>query len=92
MDPITLTRRLIDIDSVSGNEAEVGEFLLRELTALGFTATKMPVEPKRFNVLATVPEAPDPVVCFSTHIDTVPPFIPSSEDERRIFGRGACDT
>jgi len=30
-------------------------------------------------------------VVFSTHMDTVPPFIPSSEDATRIYGRGACD-
>src|SRR2546428_6647643 len=26
-----------------------------------------------------------------THMDTVPPFIPSSEDATRIYGRGSCD-
>jgi len=30
-------------------------------------------------------------VVFSTHVDTVPPFIPSSEDETHIYGRGSCD-
>jgi acetylornithine deacetylase len=96
VDPISLTRRLIDIESISGNEAAVGEFLLQELTSLGFRAVKMPVEDtggrERFNVLATLPESPAPVVAFSTHIDTVPPFIPSSEDAANIYGRGACDT
>jgi len=92
VDPISLTRRLIDIDSISGNEAAVGEFLLRELAALGFSATRMPVDDaaNRFNVYATCGR--DPVVVFSTHIDTVPPFIASSEDAERIYGRGACDT
>ena len=28
---------------------------------------------------------------LSTHMDTVPPHIPSREDEDRIWGRGACD-
>ncbi|HUS19304.1 MAG TPA: M20/M25/M40 family metallo-hydrolase [Terriglobales bacterium] len=94
MDPFQLTRALIDIESISGNEGAVGEFLLRELKSLGFSTTKMPVDEaaNRFNVLATIPDAPPPTVVFSTHIDTVPPFIPSSEDENRIYGRGACDT
>jgi acetylornithine deacetylase len=30
-------------------------------------------------------------VVFSTHMDIVPPFIPSSEDASRIHGRGSCD-
>jgi acetylornithine deacetylase len=51
----------------------------------------MPVEAERFNVYATSIEEPNPVVVFSTHMDTVPPFIPSSEDAGRIFGRGSCD-
>ncbi len=94
MDPFALTRELIDIESISGNEGAVGEFLLRELKFLGFIATRMPVDDaaNRFNVYATIPEAQNPVVVFSTHIDTVPPFIKSSEDETRIYGRGACDT
>jgi acetylornithine deacetylase len=51
----------------------------------------MPVEGDRFNVLATSPGAAHPEIVFSTHMDTVPPFIPSSEDDSRIFGRGSCD-
>lgn len=49
----------------------------------------MEVEPRRFNVLACFGQ---PVVTLSTHIDTVPPFFPSSEDDAFIWGRGACDT
>ena len=40
-------------------------------------------------MLATT-EAP-PRIVFSTHMDTVPPFIESSEDEEFIYGRGSCD-
>jgi acetylornithine deacetylase len=51
----------------------------------------MPVEGDRNNVLATWPEQPRPEIVFSTHLDTVPPFIASSEDGTRIYGRGSCD-
>jgi len=51
----------------------------------------MPVEGERANVWATSPGAPNPPIVFSTHMDTVPPFIPSSEDESKIYGRGCCD-
>jgi acetylornithine deacetylase len=91
MDAVALTRQLIDIESISGNEAPVGQFLYRELCRLGFQTKTMPVERGRFNLYAVSPEHARPAVIFSTHMDTVPPFIPSSEDETRIYGRGACD-
>src|SRR6478752_1060005 len=90
MDPIKLTRTLIDIESISGNEGAVGAELYDELCRLGYTAHKMAVAHERFNVVATLDEQP-PQVVFSTHMDTVPPFIPSSEDAENIYGRGACD-
>jgi acetylornithine deacetylase len=91
MDAIGLTRQLVDIESITGNEAQVGEVLFRELCRLGYQAKKMPVEGERFNVLAVSAEAMKPNIFFSTHMDTVPPFIPSSEDETKIYGRGSCD-
>ena len=83
MDLFALTRRLVDIESITGNEAGVGEVLCRELAGRGFEVRKMPVEGDRFNVIATSPGAPNPEVAFSTHMDTVPPFIASSESESR---------
>jgi acetylornithine deacetylase len=91
MDAITLTRQLVDIESVSGNEAAVGNYLYGELCRIGYQTRKIPVEGDRFDVYATLPEQPSPEVVFSTHMDTVPPFIPSSEDAARIYGRGSCD-
>ena len=91
MDAITLTRQLVDIESISGNEAAVGNYLYGELCRVGYQARRIPVEGDRFNVYATSPEQPNPEVVFSTHTDTVPPFIPSSEDAARICGRGSCD-
>src|SRR5579885_869157 len=91
MDAITLTRQLVDIESITGNEAAVGNYLYGELCRIGYNARKMPVEGNRFNVYATVPDHDDPSVVFSTHMDTVPPFIESSEDEANIYGRGSCD-
>jgi acetylornithine deacetylase len=90
MDPIKLTRRLVDIESITGNEGAVGAELYEELVRLGYTTHKMPVAHERFNVVATLDDVP-PQVVFSTHMDTVPPFIPSSEDNENIYGRGSCD-
>lgn len=88
-----LTRALIDIESISGNEERVGEYVHGLLEGLagrfGGTVERIEVEPRRFNVLACFGDAP--VVTLSTHLDTVPPFFASSEDEEFIHGRGACD-
>ena len=91
MDAVTLTRQLVDIESISGNEAALGNYLYGELCRLGYQTKKMPVEGDRFNVYATSVDHPHPAMVFSTHMDTVPPFIPSSEDAGRICGRGSCD-
>ena len=91
MDAVTLTRQLVDIESITGNEAAVGNYLYGELCRLGYHTKKTPVEDTRFNLYATAPAQPEPAVVFSTHMDTVPPFIPSSEDADRISGRGSCD-
>jgi acetylornithine deacetylase len=91
MDLFALTRRLIDIESTTPNEGAVGDFLHEELRRRGLDAYKMPVEGTRANVLATWPEHQRPEIVFSTHMDTVPPFIASSEDGACIYGRGSCD-
>jgi len=91
MDAVTFTRQLIDIESISGNEAAVANYLYGELCRVGYQTRKIPVEGDRFNVYATHPDHSNPTVVFSTHMDTVPPFIPSSEDATRIYGRGSCD-
>lgn len=84
-----LTRRLIDIPSVTGEELAVGLFLKSHLEELGYTVALQEVAKDRFNVFASTTASPR--VVLSTHMDTVPPFIESSEDEERIYGRGACD-
>jgi acetylornithine deacetylase len=92
MDPFALTRSLIDIESITGREKAVGEFLLAILSQLtaasGGNVERMNVGPERFNVLATWGT---PSVVLSTHMDTVPPYFSSSEDSEFVRGRGACD-
>jgi acetylornithine deacetylase len=91
MDTVLLTRQLIDIESITGQEDSVAEFLALYLESLGYAVERMPVQGSRFNVVATPANTPEPPLVFSTHLDTVPPFIKSSEDEKNIYGRGACD-
>src|SRR5271154_3124668 len=93
MNVFELTRALVDIESITENEERVGNALFDHLAELaarhGGQVDRIPVAPHRFNVLAWWGE---PVVTLSTHIDTVPPFYPSREDETHIWGRGSCDT
>jgi acetylornithine deacetylase len=89
MNLFELTRRLIDIPSVSGEELEVGRFLASHLESLGYRVELQEVEAGRSNVLATTGARAR--VVLSTHMDTVPPFIASSEDDEYIYGRGSCD-
>jgi acetylornithine deacetylase len=89
---IELTRALVDIESISGNEGEVGRFLHQHLSRFaansGGSVEYMDVEAGRSNVLAAWG---NPVVTLSTHMDTVPPFFPSREDAEHVWGRGSCD-
>jgi acetylornithine deacetylase len=88
MNVFQLTRALIEIESVTWNESAVGRYLRDYLSEAGFEVMTQQVTEGRFNVYA---KAGDPLVTLSTHMDTVPPFIPSREDEQNIYGRGACD-
>lgn len=89
-----LTRALIDIESITNNEERVGQYLFDYLGALASrydgAVERIDVEARRFNVFAQFGNTP--VVTLSTHIDTVPPFVASREDDEYIWGRGACDT
>jgi acetylornithine deacetylase len=93
MQVFELTRRLIDIESITPNERQIGDFLWEQLSAMARRfegrVERIPVEMDRDNLFVRFGE---PVVVLSTHMDTVPPFIASREDDEYIWGRGACDT
>jgi len=89
IDVFKLTRELVDIPSVTGEEFEIGNSLAELLSRLGFQVVLQELSKDRDNIIATT-EAP-PSVVLSTHMDTVPPPILSREDDEFIYGRGACD-
>ncbi len=93
MHPFELTQKLIGIESITPNEFEIGNFLWDQLSGLASRfdgrAERLPVEPRRDNIFVQFGQ---PTVTLSTHMDTVPPFLPAHEDETHIWGRGACDT
>ena len=84
-----LTIRLMEIPSTSGEEEAVGSFLRDHLESLGWTVELQKVSDNQNNVIAYLNDTPR--VWLSTHMDTVPPYIPPTEDDEKIYGRGACD-
>ena len=89
MEIFELTKSLMSIPSVSGNEEAVGFWLRDYLEPLGWAVELQKVSDNQNNVIAWLNNTPR--VWFSTHIDTVPPFIPPTEDDENIYGRGSCD-
>ena len=103
IDPIQLTKQLVDIESTTYHEGNCGAFLLGFLRDAGWAVERMEVDQPeraltpgagdgpRFNIYASAPGI-TPDVVFSTHMDTVPPFLgPCREDADFLYGRGSCD-
>ena len=102
IDPIQLTKQLVDIESTTYCEGRAGAFLYEYLTAQRYAVERMQVDQpdsastpgagkgERFNVYAALPGI-TPDVVLSTHMDTVPPFFGASEDDEFLYGRGTCD-
>jgi acetylornithine deacetylase len=92
MDCYALTRALIDLDSTTGQEKPVVDYLFAHLSSLAARYNgrieRMNAAPGRDNLLLMFGE---PVGTLSTHMDTVPPYFSSTEDSTHIRGRGACD-
>jgi acetylornithine deacetylase len=88
MDLFDLTKRLISIPSISGDESAVAQFLAQYLDRAGFEVELQQTPGDRPNVYA---RRGDPGVVLSTHTDTVPPYVEFGEDDEFIYGRGACD-
>ncbi len=89
MNLFELTKELMNIPSVSGDEEAVGFFLRDYLESLGWTVELQKVSENQNNVIAYLNDTPK--VFLSTHMDTVPPYLPPTEDAEKIYGRGACD-
>lgn len=88
-DLFTLTKSLMSIPSVSGEEEPIGFYLRDHLESLDWSVELQKVSENQNNVIATLNDTPR--VWLSTHMDTVPPFIPPTEDADKIYGRGSCD-
>lgn len=98
IDPVKLTKSLCEIESTTYYEGAVGDFLTDFLAQNRWEVEKTPVpqppdsvtDGARWNVYAGI-AGQKPDLVFSTHMDTVPPFIPFREDEEFVYGRGVSD-
>jgi len=92
MNLFELTRGLVDLDSTTGREKPVADYLFAHLSMLAARhnarVERQTAAPDRDNIFVAFGE---PIVTLSTHMDTVPPFFSSREDGEHIHGRGACD-
>lgn len=89
LDVVSLALALMRTESTSGREGAVIDQVHELLSSRGWTTERIAVSPGRDDLLATSHESP--TVTFSTHLDTVPPFIPPRLDGGVLRGRGACD-
>lgn len=84
---LSFHRDIVQIESITGNEGHVGNFIARFLEARDFTVVKQDLpstsnngSSNRFNIYAYPSNNPNPEILLTSHIDTVPPFIPYSLD------------
>ena len=88
IDVVSLAAELLSIESPTGGEGKIVDFVSRWLVARGWNVTVQEVTPGRGNVWASRAGGG---VTLSTHLDTVPPFIGPRLEGARLWGRGACD-
>ena len=95
---VKLYKDILEIDSTTGRERALADFLAEKFLTARNKVERFDVE----GMSADVPEgcgSPQnllfswgtPEVVFCTHLDTVPPFISPEMDEESAAGRGTCD-
>src|ERR1700741_2680219 len=96
-DVVDLTRELVSLPSVTGDEGKIALLIADRLEAGGWHVIRQEVPPEapggapRYNILALDDPSRSPEVVLTTHLDTVPPFIAPTEDDEHLYGRGTCD-
>ncbi|HJP86044.1 MAG TPA: M20/M25/M40 family metallo-hydrolase [Gemmatimonadaceae bacterium] len=89
-DVVSLAAELLAIQSTTGSETAVIDYVSRWLVARGWNVTLQEVTRGRANVWASR-SGGEKGVTFSTHVDTVPPFVPPRLEGTRLYGRGSSD-
>ena len=94
---LSLHKALVEIESITGNEHEVGEYLISYLAKHNFTVETQEVEavasskgPRR-NLLAWKGKQRQTRTLVTSHLDVVPPYWPYRREGDEIWGRGSVD-
>src|SRR5512132_2350814 len=87
-DVVALAAELLTIDSSTGAESGAVDFVSKWLVARGWNVSLQEVTRGRANIWASRAGGG---VTLSTHLDTVPPYLPPRLDAGRLQGRGSCD-
>lgn len=88
VDVVALAAELLAIPSTTRDEGAAVDFVARWLVARDWNVTVQEVTPGRGNVWASRKGGG---VTLSTHLDTVPPYVPPRRADGKLYGRGACD-
>ncbi|MEA2706484.1 MAG: acetylornithine deacetylase [Gemmatimonadaceae bacterium] len=87
-DVVSLAAELLSIQSTTGSEGTAVDFVSRWLVGRGWNVTLQEVSRGRANVWASRSGGG---VTFSTHLDTVPPYVPPRLEGSKLYGRGSSD-
>lgn len=95
-----LAQTLIGIDTQNppGATTDAADWVEQQLASWGLSIDRVTIDPRKPNLLTTIPGDADRTLCFNGHLDTVPfdrrewtrdPLGESVDD--RLYGRGATD-
>ena len=87
-DVVSLAAELLSIQSTTGSEGTAVDFVSRWLVGRGWNVTLQEVSRGRANIWASRSGGG---VTFSTHLDTVPPYVPPRLEGAKLYGRGSSD-
>lgn len=92
-DPAALTRALIDIESVSGNEHDIANAVEATLRYISDHGVELEILRDGDTLVARTHGHTGRRVVIAGHVDTVPVEnnVPSTQSGDIIYGRGACD-
>ena len=98
MNPVNEVKRLLAIESVTGNEKELAYYLFSRFESMGCKTSLYEAAPERFNILAIIEGTVSDGIglLFHGHLDTVPPYnmenpFTPQEKDGHIHGRGSVD-
>ena len=86
MDPVLLLQKMVEIPSLSGEEAPLAAFLAETMRSLGFQASI----DQAGNAVGILGDGPKAIVLLG-HMDTVPGVVPVRIEHGKLYGRGTVD-